>query len=66
MVLVIRFQILTIRYCLRILLFSIDEVFPVCRKECLDTFVEHIVCYRELPCFKYQYDFVKGVFFIFV
>lgn len=51
-----------LRYCLMILLFLIDEVFPVCRKEGLDTFREHIIYCRELSCFKYQHDFVKDVF----
>ena len=38
--------------------FSIDEVCPVCRKACLDTFGEHVVHCKELPDFKYKHDFV--------
>jgi len=37
---------------LMIPLFSIDEVCPVCRKVCLDTFGEHAVHCKELPDFK--------------
>lgn len=42
-------------------LFSIDEVFPVCRKACLDTFGEHTIHCNELPGFKYRHDFVRDV-----
>ncbi|KAK2456598.1 hypothetical protein QL285_003948 [Trifolium repens] len=44
-------------------LFHIDEVCPVCRKKCLDSFGEHAVHCRELPCFKYRHDFVRDVLF---
>jgi len=44
-------------------LFHIDEVCPVCRKACLDTFGEHVVHCKELPGFKYRHDFVKDVLF---
>jgi hypothetical protein len=44
-------------------LFSKDEVCPVCRKACLDTFGEHAVHYRELPGFKYRHDLVRDVLF---
>jgi len=45
-----------LRYRLMFPLFLIDEVCPVCRKACLDTF-------GELPDFKYIHDFVKDVLF---
>ena len=51
------------RYCLMIPLFSKDEVCPICRKACLDTFGEHAVHCRELPGFKYRHDLVKDVLF---
>ena len=44
-------------------LFPIDEVCPVCRKVCLDTFGEHAVHCKELPDFKYRHDFVRDVLF---
>ena len=50
-------------YRLIIPLFPIDEVCPVCRKVCLDTFGEHVVHCKELPDFKYRYDFVRDVLF---
>jgi len=50
-------------YRLMIPLFSIDEVCPVCRKACLDTFWEHVVHCKELPDFKYRHDFVRDVLF---
>ena len=43
--------------------FPIDEVCPVCRKMCLDTFGEHVVHCKELPGFKYMHDFVSDVLF---
>jgi len=52
-----------LRYRLMIPLFSIDEVCPVCRKACLDTFGEHVVHCKELPDFKYRHDFVRDVLF---
>ncbi|MCI42729.1 auxilin-like protein, partial [Trifolium medium] len=42
-----------LKYRLMILLFSKDEVCPVCRKTCLDTIWEHAVHCRELSDFKY-------------
>ncbi|KAK2378329.1 hypothetical protein QL285_078892 [Trifolium repens] len=52
-----------LRYRLMILLFPKDEVCPICRKACLDTFGEHAVHCRELPGFKYRHDLVRDVFF---
>ncbi|KAL6545127.1 hypothetical protein OROHE_009792 [Orobanche hederae] len=52
-----------LRYRLMIPLFPIDEVCPVCRKACLDTFGEHAVHCRELPGFKYRNDLVRDVLF---
>jgi len=52
-----------LRYRLMIPLFPIDEVCPVCRKACLNTFGEHTVHCKELPGFKYRYDFVRDVLF---
>ncbi|RHN39747.1 hypothetical protein MtrunA17_Chr8g0347241 [Medicago truncatula] len=46
-----------------ILLFHIDDMHPVCRKVCLDTFKEHAVHCKELHGFKYKHDFVKNVIF---
>jgi len=47
-----------LRYRLMIPLFSIDEVWPVYRKACMDTFGEHVIHCKELPGFKYIHDFV--------
>ncbi|KAK2439212.1 hypothetical protein QL285_023907 [Trifolium repens] len=44
-------------------LFSKDEVCPVSRKACLNTFKEHAVHCRELPGFKYRHDLVRDVLF---
>ncbi|GAU17410.1 hypothetical protein TSUD_232870 [Trifolium subterraneum] len=52
-----------LRYRLMIPLFPKDEVCPVCRKKCLDTFGEHAVHCRELPGFKYRHDLVRDVLF---
>jgi hypothetical protein len=52
-----------LRYRLMIPLFPIDEVCPVCRKACLDTFGEHFVHCKELFGFKYRHDFVRDVLF---
>ena len=52
-----------LRYRFMIPLFPIDEVCPVCRKACLDTFGEYVVHCKELPGFKYKHDFVKDVLF---
>lgn len=38
-----------LRYRLMIPLFPINEMCPICRKACLDTFGEHAVHCRELP-----------------
>jgi hypothetical protein len=43
------------------LIISHYEVYSVCRKACLDHFGEHAIHCRELPNFKYRYDFVKDV-----
>lgn len=50
-------------YCLMIPLFQIDEICPVFRKACLDTFGEHVVQCRELHGFKFLHDVVRDVFF---
>jgi len=52
-----------LRYHLMIPLFPIDEVFPVCRKACLDTFGKHVVHCKELLGFKYKHGFVRDVLF---
>ena len=52
-----------LRYPLMIPLFSIDEVCPVCRKACLDTFEEHAVHCQELSGFKHIHDFVRDLLF---
>jgi len=44
-------------------LFFIDEVCPVSRKACMDTFGEHVVHCKEFPGFKYRHDFVRDIFF---
>ncbi|KAK2372319.1 hypothetical protein QL285_073465 [Trifolium repens] len=44
-------------------LFPKDEVFPICRKTCIDTFGEHASHCREFPCFKYRHDLVRDVLF---
>jgi hypothetical protein len=44
-------------------LFPIDEVCPVCRKACLDTFGEYVGQCKELPGFKWIHDFVRDVLF---
>ena len=51
------------RYCFMIILFSIDEVCPDCRKACLDIFGEHVVHCKEFSSFKYIHDFVREVCF---
>jgi hypothetical protein len=52
-----------LRYRLMIPLFPIDEVCPIYRKACLDTFGEHVVHCKQLPDFKYKHDFVRDVLF---
>jgi len=52
-----------LRYRLMIPLFSIDEVCPVCRKACLNTFGEHVVHCKELFGFKFRHDFVRDLLF---
>jgi len=54
-----------LRYRLMIPLFYIDEVCPICRKACLDTFGEHVVHCKKLPGFKYRHDFVRMYFLIY-
>ncbi|GJT09219.1 hypothetical protein Tco_0843681 [Tanacetum coccineum] len=41
-----------LKYRLMIPLFPVDEICPVCRKACLDSFGEHAVHCKELSCFK--------------
>ena len=52
-----------LRYRLMIPLFPKDEVCPVCRKACLDTFGEHATHCKELPSFKCRQDLVRDVLF---
>lgn len=52
-----------LRYQLMIPLFLIDEVCPICRKACLNTFGEHVVHCKELLRFKYRYEFFRDVLF---
>ncbi|KAK2361377.1 hypothetical protein QL285_086534 [Trifolium repens] len=54
---------IVLRYRLMIPLFHVDEVCPVCRKACLDTFGEQATYCRELPGFKYRHDLVRDVLF---
>ncbi|KAI3718008.1 hypothetical protein L1987_69985 [Smallanthus sonchifolius] len=42
-------------------LFPTDEPCPVCRKVCLDSFVEHSIHCKELSGFKYKHDLVRDV-----
>ncbi|KAK2405126.1 hypothetical protein QL285_054394 [Trifolium repens] len=51
------------KYCLMILLFPKDDVCPICRKACFDTFGEHAAHCREFPDFKYRHDLVIDVLF---
>ncbi|GJZ63144.1 hypothetical protein Tco_0619565 [Tanacetum coccineum] len=44
-------------------LFLVDEICPVCRKACLDSFGKHVVHCKELPGFKYRHDMVRDVLF---
>ncbi|KAL6574097.1 hypothetical protein OROHE_001639 [Orobanche hederae] len=50
-----------LKYRLMIPLFPVDEVCPVCRNACLDSYGEHDVHCRELPGFKYRHDMVRDV-----
>ncbi|GJY41237.1 hypothetical protein Tco_0428507 [Tanacetum coccineum] len=52
-----------LKYRLMIPLFPVDEICPVCRKTCLDSFGEHAVHCKELPGFKYRHDMVRDVLF---
>ncbi|GJV51948.1 hypothetical protein Tco_1447689 [Tanacetum coccineum] len=52
-----------LKYRLIIPLFPVDAICPVCRKACLDSFGEHSVHCKELPCFKYRHDMVRDVLF---
>jgi hypothetical protein len=52
-----------LRYAFTIPLFPVDEICPVCRKACLDTFGEHTTHCRELPGFKYRHDLIRDVLF---
>jgi len=52
-----------LRYRLMIPLFPINEVCPVCRKMCLDTFGEHVVHCKKLLRFKYRHNFIGDVLF---
>jgi len=45
-------------------LFPIDEVCPVYRKACMNTFGEHVVHCKELPGFKYIHDFVRDMYIL--
>ncbi|GKB26590.1 hypothetical protein Tco_0865991 [Tanacetum coccineum] len=52
-----------LKYRLMIPLFPVDEICPVCRKACLDSFGEHAVHCKELSGFKYRHDMVRDVLF---
>ncbi|GJT93516.1 hypothetical protein Tco_1082361 [Tanacetum coccineum] len=52
-----------LKYHLMIPLFPVDEICPVCRKVCLDSFGEHVVHCKELSGFKYRHDMVRDVIF---
>ncbi|GJU46085.1 hypothetical protein Tco_1203351 [Tanacetum coccineum] len=52
-----------LKYRLMIPLFLVDEICPVCRKACLDSFREHAVHCKELPGFKYRHNMVRDVLF---
>jgi len=52
-----------LRHRLMIPLYSIDEVYLVCRKVCLNTFGEHVVHCKEFPGFKHMHDFTMDVLF---
>ncbi|GJY88442.1 hypothetical protein Tco_0503070 [Tanacetum coccineum] len=52
-----------LKYRLMIPLFSVDAICPVCRKACLDSFMEHAVQCKELPSFKYRHDMVRDVLY---
>ncbi|GJV88413.1 hypothetical protein Tco_1532351 [Tanacetum coccineum] len=52
-----------IKYRLMIPLFPVDEICPVCRKVCLNSFREHAVHSKELSGFKYRHDMVRDVLF---
>lgn len=52
-----------LKYRLMIPLFPVDEICPVCRKTCLDSFGEHAVHCRDLPGFKYRHDLVRDVLY---
>lgn len=56
-----------LKYCLLVLLFPTDEIYPNCRKACLDSVRDHVVHFRELSSFKYRYDMVRdGLFNVFM
>ncbi|KAL7606538.1 hypothetical protein Lser_V15G14664 [Lactuca serriola] len=52
-----------LKYRLMIPIFPADEICPVCRKACLDSFGEHAVHCKELSGFKYRHDMVRDVLF---
>ncbi|GJY28422.1 hypothetical protein Tco_0404189 [Tanacetum coccineum] len=52
-----------LKYRLTIPIFSVDEICPVCRKACLDSFGEHAIHCKELTGFKYRHDMVRDVIF---
>ena len=52
-----------LKYRLMIPIFPNDEICPICRKACLDSFGEHAVHCKELPGFKYRHDLVRDVLF---
>ncbi|GKD17184.1 hypothetical protein Tco_1206342 [Tanacetum coccineum] len=52
-----------LKYRLMIPLFPVDEMCPICRKACLDSYGDHTVHFKELPGFKYRHDMVTGVLF---
>ncbi|KAL6521158.1 hypothetical protein OROGR_017727 [Orobanche gracilis] len=52
-----------LKYRLLIPLFPVDELCPICRKTCLDSFGEHAIHCKDLPGFKYRHDMVRDVLF---
>ena len=52
-----------LKYRLLIPLFPVDELCPICRKACLDSFGEHAIHCKDLPGFKYRHDMVRDVLF---
>ncbi|KAM0011498.1 putative exostosin [Helianthus debilis subsp. tardiflorus] len=52
-----------LKYRLMVPLFPVDDLCPICRKSCLDSFGEHAIHCKELPGFKYRHDLVRDVLY---